>query len=301
MRGDTTSRTEARNNATQRKKVIARTYRWRRITNWAMIGVTACSAALAAFALVAVMGYVAINGFSALSPDFFLRLPTPVGVPGGGVANAIVGSFVVVGLASLFALPIGLSAGIYLSEFGDNYFGDLVRYLADVLSGVPSIVMGIFAYTLIVARQGHFSALSGGFALGMMMLPAVTRTTEEMLRLVPNSLREGALALGLPRWRATVSVVLPTAGGGVITGVVLAIGRVAGETAPLLFTAFGNPFWNVNVNQPISALPLTLFTYAISPYDDWRVKAWGTALVLAGLILVVSLLARRFGRQGHTI
>jgi phosphate transport system permease protein len=272
-------------------------YTWRRGVNWVMIGGTALSTALAVAALMAVLGYVAVNGVSALSVDFFTRLPTPVGVPGGGIANAIVGSLIVVGLATLFALPIGLGAGIYLSEFGHNRFGDLVRYLADVLSGVPSIVMGIFAYTLIVARQGHFSALSAGFALGVMMLPAITRTTEEILRLVPDSLREGALALGLPRWRTTISVVLPTAAGGVITGVVLAIARVAGETAPLLFTAFGNPFWNVDINQPIATLPHTLFTYAISPYDDWRAKAWGTALVLAALVLVASLLARHFGRQ----
>jgi phosphate transport system permease protein len=270
---------------------------WRRGVNWLMIGGTALSTALAVAALMAVLGYVAVNGVSALGVDFFTRLPTPVGVPGGGIANAIVGSLIVVGLATLFALPIGLGAGIYLSEFGHNRFGDLVRYLADVLSGVPSIVMGIFAYTLIVARQGHFSALSAGFALGVMMLPAITRTTEEMLRLVPDSLREGALALGLPRWRTTISVVLPTAAGGVITGGVLAVARVAGETAPLLFTAFGNPFWNVDINQPIATLPHTLFTYAISPYDDWRAKAWGTALVLTALVLVASLLARHFGRQ----
>jgi len=268
----------------------------RKLINYLMIGVTALSATLAVVALAAVLGYVALNGFSALNTDFFSHLPTPVGVAGGGIANAIVGSFIVVGLATLFALPIGLGAGIYLSEFGDNRFGDLVRYLADVLSGVPSIVMGIFAYTLIVAHQRHFSALSAGFALGVMMLPAITRTTEEMLRLVPDSLREGALALGLPRWRTTVSVVVPTAARGVLTGVVLAIARVAGETAPLLFTAFGNPFWNVDINQPIATLPHTLFTYAISPYDDWRAKAWGTALVLAALVLVTSLLARRFGR-----
>ena len=210
-------------------------YIWRKGINWLMIGATALSATLAVVALLAVLGYVAVNGISALNVDFFTRLPTPVGVAGGGIANAIIGSLVVVGLATLFALPIGLGAGIYLSEFGHNRFGDLVRYLADVLSGVPSIVMGIFAYALIVARQGHFSALSASFALGVMMLPAITRTAEEMLRLVPDSLREGALALGLPRWRTTISVVLPTAAGGVITGVVLAVARVAGETAPLLF------------------------------------------------------------------
>jgi phosphate transport system permease protein len=272
-------------------------YVLRRGVNWLMIAATALSAALAVAALMAVLGYVAVKGVSALSLDFFTRLPTPVWVPGGGIANAIVGSLIVVGLATLFALPIGLGAGIYLSEFGHNRFGDLVRYLADVLSGVPSIVMGIFAYALIVARQGHFSALSASFALGVMMLPAITRTAEEILRLVPDSPREGALALGLPRWRTTISVVLPTAAGGVITGVVLAVARVAGETAPLFFTAFGNPFWNLNIEQPIATLPHTLFTYAISPYGDWRAKAWGTALVLTALVLVASLLARHFGRQ----
>jgi len=275
------------------------TYAGRKAVNGLMLAATALSAALAVAALTAVLGYVAVNGVSALNLGFFTQLPTPVGVPGGGIANAIVGSLIVVGLATLFALPIGLGAGIYLSEYGHNAFGDLVRFLADVLSGVPSIVMGIFAYTLIVARQSHFSALSAGFALGVMMLPAITRTTEEMLRLVPDSLREGALALGLPRWRTTVSMVLPTVAGGVITGGVLAIGRVAGETAPLLFTAFGNPFWSVNINQPIATLPHMLFTYAISPYDDWRAKAWGTALVLAALVLLASLLARHFGRQRH--
>lgn len=280
---------------------MRKSYLWRKSVNYLMVGVAALSAGLAVLALLAVLSYVAINGFSALNAGFFLHLPTPVGVPGGGVANAIVGSFIIVGLAILFAVPIGLGAGIYLSEFGDNRFGDVVRYLADVLAGVPSIVMGIFAYTLIVAHQGHFSALSGGFALGVMMLPAITRTTEEMLRLVPAALREGALALGMPRWRSVISVVLPTALGGVITGVMLAIARVAGETAPLLFTAFGNPFWNLNINEPIATLPLTLFTYAISPYDDWRTKAWGTGLVLVALVLIASLLARRFGRPPREV
>jgi phosphate transport system permease protein len=269
----------------------------RRLINSLMLSITALSAALAALALAAVLGYVTINGISALNIDFFTQLPTPVGVPGGGIANAIVGTLIIIGLASLMAMPIGLGAGIYLSEFGDNRFGDVVRYLADVLSGVPSIVMGIFAYVLIVAQQKHFSALSAGFALGVMMLPAITRTTEEMLRLVPASLREGGLALGLPRWRVIVSVVLPAASGGVATGIVLAIARVAGETAPLLFTAFGNPFWNFDITQPVAALPHTLFTYAISPFDDWHRKAWGAALVLTGFVFLASLLARRLGRR----
>jgi phosphate transport system permease protein len=272
---------------------------WRKLVNMLMHAASAFSVLLAATALLAVLGYVLLNGFSALNTDFFLRLPTPVGIPGGGVANAIVGSMIVIGLATLFAVPIGLGAGIYLSEFGDNWFGDLVRYLADVLSGVPSIVVGIFAYALIVSRQGYFSALSAGFALGVMMLPAITRTTEEMLRMVPTTLREGALALGVPRWRTTVSVVLPMGMSGVITGIVLAIARVAGETAPLLFTAFGNPFWNADITKPIATLPHTVFTYAISPYADWQAKAWGTALVLTGFVLCTSLLARRLGRQRH--
>ncbi len=272
-------------------------YVWRRFINTLMLGITALSAALAALALVAVLGYVTVNGISALNVDFFTQLPTPVGVPGGGIANAIVGSLIIIGLASLLALPIGLGAGIYLSEFGDNRFGDVVRYLADVLSGVPSIVMGIFAYVLIVAQQRHFSALSAGFALGVMMLPAISRTTEEMLRLVPASLREGGLALGLPRWRVIVSVVLPAASGGVATGIVLAIARVAGETAPLLLTAFGNPYWSVDITQPVAALPHTLFTYAISPFDDWRGKAWGAALVLTGFVFLASLLARWLGQR----
>lgn len=275
------------------------TYFRRKYTNYLMQVITVISIGITLLSLIAVLGYVTVNGFSALNVDFFIRLPTPVGIPGGGIANAIVGSQLVIGLASLFSVPIGLGAGIYLSEFGRNRFADLVRYLADVLSGVPSIVMGIFAYTLIVARQGHFSALSGGFALGVMMLPHITRITEEMMNLVPNSLRESGLALGLPRWQVILHVVIPTAIRGVLTGIVLAIARVAGETAPLLFTAFGNPFWNSDMMQPTATLPHTLFTYAISPYDDWRVKAWGTALVLTGLVLIASILVRRFGGQKH--
>jgi phosphate transport system permease protein len=274
---------------------------FRKAVNVAMQGITALSALLSASALLAVLGYVALNGFSALDADFITKLPTPVGIPGGGVANAIVGTLIVVGLATLFALPIGLGAGIYLSEFGDNRFGDTVRFVADVLSGVPSIVTGIMAYALVVARQGYFSALSAGLALGVMMLPVITRTTEEVLRLVPNALREGGLALGVPRWRTTLSVVLPMGAGGVMTGVVLDVARAAGETAPLLFTAFGNPFWNVDVRRPMATLPQTVFTYAISPYADWHTKAWGTALVLTAFVLLARLLARRFGRQQHVL
>ncbi len=272
-------------------------YFWRKGVNLLMLTVTALSAGLAALALLAVLGYVAVNGFSALSAGFLLHLPMPAGMPGGGIANAIVGSLIVVGLASVMALPVGLGAGIFLSEFGRNRFGDVVRYMADVLSGVPSIVMGVFAYALIVAQQQHFSAFSGSFALAVMMLPAITRTTEEMMRMVPDILREGALALGLPRWRVIISVVLPAAASGVATGIVLAIARVAGETAPLLFTAFGNPYLSTAINQPIATLPQTLFVYAISPYDDWRSQAWGAALVLAAFVLVTSAVVRYLGRR----
>jgi phosphate transport system permease protein len=266
---------------------------WRKFVNRFMVILTGLSAALGVAALLAVLGFVTKNGIGALNVDLFTHLPTPVGVPGGGVANAIVGSLIVIGLASLFAVPMGLGAGMYLSEFGANRFADIVRYLADVLSGVPSIVIGIFAYNLIVARQGSFSALSGGLALGVMMLPSIVRTTEEMLRMVPAAQREASLALGLTRWRTIVSVVLPSARSGVTTGILLAVARVAGETAPLLFTAFGNPYWSFDIRQPIATLPHTLFTYAISPYADWQSKAWGTALILTGMMLAASILARR--------
>ncbi len=269
---------------------------WRKIVNRLMVFLTAFSAALGVAALLAVLAFVVKNGVAALNVDLLIRLPTPVGVPGGGVANAIVGSLIVIGLASAFAVPVGLGAGIYLSEFGNNRFADVVRYLADVLSGVPSIVIGIFAYNLIVAKQGHFSALSGGVALGVMMLPSIVRTTEEMMRMVPATQREASLALGLPRWRTILSVVLPSARSGVTTGILLAVARVAGETAPLLFTAFGNPFWSFDINQPIATLPHTLFTYAISPYTDWQTKAWGTAIILTSMMLLASVLARR-GRR----
>ena len=270
-------------------------YAFRKTSSAIMVALTVLSAGVSAGILLILLLYVLRQGAGALNWDFFVRNPLPVGEVGGGIANAIVGTFIVVGLAAAFALPIGLGSGIYLSEFGRNRFGDLVRFLADVLSGVPSIIMGVFAYVVVVMRQGHFSALSGGFALGVMMLPLITRTTEEMLRMVPDSVREAGLALGLPRWRVLIHAVIPAASRGILTGIVLALARIAGETAPLLFTAFGNPYFSLDINQPIATLPHTLFNYAISPYDDWHLKAWGTALVLTALIFVASFLVRLVG------
>src|SRR6516225_6043348 len=225
-------------------------------------------------------------------------MPKPVGEPGGGMANAIVGSLMILGIASLIGVPFGVGAGIYLAEFGRNRLGSVIRFTADVLNGVPSIVIGIVGYAIVVLYQHHFSALAGGAALAIMMIPTITRTTEEMLLLVPGALREAAYGLGVPRWRTTLSIVLRTATSGVITGVMLAFARVAGETAPLLFTAFGNQFWNWKLDQPTAALPLQIFTYAISPYDDWHRQAWAGALVLIVLIVAAVSAVRYVVRRG---
>jgi phosphate transport system permease protein len=248
-------------------------------------------------ALVAIFAYLVMKGAGSLNWAFLTQTPKPVGEPGGGMANALVGSIMVLGIASLFGVPVGIAAGIYLAEFGRNKFGQLVRFTADVLNGVPSIVIGLVAYGLVVIQQRHFSAFAGGVALAIMMVPVVTRTTEEMLLLVPQPVREAALALGIPQWRTTVSITLATAKSGIITGIMLAFARVAGETAPLLFTAFGNQFWSFSANQPIAALPLQIFTYAISPFDEWHRQAWAGALVLVALIVgtiaVVRILLQR--------
>jgi phosphate transport system permease protein len=236
-------------------------------------------------ALVAIFGYLVLKGAGSLNWAFLTQTPKPVGEPGGGMANALLGSIMILGIASLFGVPVGIAAGIYLAEFGRNKFGQLVRFTADVLNGVPSIVIGLVAYGLVVLQQRHFSAFAGGVALAIMMVPVVTRATEEMLLLVPHPVREAALGLGIPQWRTTVSITLPTARSGIITGVMLAFARVAGETAPLLFTAFGNQFWSFSANQPIAALPLQIFTYAISPFDEWHRQAWAGALVLVALIV----------------
>ena len=264
----------------------------RRATNAAMNVLAALAAVVVILPLVLIFGFLLLQGSTALNVDFFVHLPKPVGEPGGGMANAIAGSLILIGLAALFGLPLGILGGIYLAESRDRRLPWLCRFLADVLNGVPSIVIGIFAYTLIVLPLRHFSALAGGVALGVIMLPIILRTTEELVRMVPASLREAALALGLPQWKVILRIVLPTARAGIITGVMVAVARIAGETAPLLFTAFGNRFWHHGLDQPIAALPLQIFAYAISPYDDWHRQAWAGALVLISLVLVMSLLAR---------
>lgn len=242
--------------------------------------------------LIWIISYVIREGLPAINLQFFTALPTPVGVPGGGIVNALIGSLMTVGLGLVIAVPTGTLAGIYAATHTDTPLGTLLRFGTDVISGVPSIVMGIFAYTLIVLPQRHFSAFSGGIVLAFIMVPTIVRSTEEMIRLVPNSLREGSLALGAPEWKTSLSVILPAALNGVITGIMLAIARAAGEAAPMLFTAFGNPFMNADYSQPVSTLPHMIFVYAIAPYDDWHAKAWATALVLITLVLLLNVGAR---------
>ncbi len=278
--------------ATLSLKTRGTNYRRRKFVNVVMLTLTGMATLLAVFPLVWIISYVALEGGRFLSVDFFTQLPTPVGVPGGGVANAILGSAMVVGIACAIAIPISLVAAFYVTDHPNTPLGIAVRFGTDVLSGIPSIVMGIFAYTVIVLPQRHFSAFSGGFALAIIMTPIVLRTTEEMLKLVPRNLREGALALGAPEWKTSLQVLLPAALNGVVTGVMLGIARVAGEAAPMIFTAFGNPFFNTDPNQPIATLPHMIYVYAISPYKDWHDKAWTTALVLIAFVLGLNVLAR---------
>ena len=262
---------------------------WRRLKDHAATAFAIATVVLVLTPLIAIFAYLVIKGVGSINLAFLTRTPMPPGESGGGMANAIAGSVLILGIASILGVPLGIGAGIYLAEYGRNRFGDTIRFVSDVLNGVPSIVIGIVAYALVVLRQKHFSALAGGAALAIMMIPTITRTTEEMLLLVPGVLREAAYGLGVPRWRTTLSIVLRTATSGVITGVMLAFARVAGETAPLLFTAFGNQFWNWKLDQPTAALPLQIFPYAISPYDDWHRQAWAGALVL--IILIVGAVA----------
>ena len=268
----------------------------RRAVSALMSALTAACALLGVALLLLILGYIAWQGVSSLSLQFLLDTPKPVG-EGGGIGNAILGTLVLLALASAVGLPLGIAAGVYLSEFGRGWFAGLVRFVADTLTGVPSIVTGVFVYTLIVLPMKQFSALAGGVALGIIMIPIVTRTTEEMLRLVPASLREGALALGAPQWRVTTGVVLPAAASGIATGAMLAVARVSGETAPLLFTAFGSRFFNVYLDQPIASLTVQIFNYAVSPYDEWHAQAWAATLVLMTLILVINVSVRVLTRK----
>ena len=269
----------------------------RRFTDHFMTGVAVLTVVLVLAPLVAIFGYLVYRGLGSINWAFLTQTPKPVGEPGGGMANAIAGSVLILGIASLIGVPFGVGAGIYLAEFGRNRFGSAVRFTADVLNGVPSIVIGIVAWAILVRGRG-FSALAGGVALAIMMVPTICRTTEEMLLLVPRALREAAYGLGVPRWRTTLSVTLRTATSGVITGVMLAFARVAGETAPLLFTALGNTFWNLRYDQPTAALPLQIYVYANSPYDDWHRQAWAGSFVLILLIVSSGAAVRYAVRRG---
>jgi phosphate transport system permease protein len=270
----------------------------RRVTDKLATAIAVACVLLVMLPLAAIFAYLVFRGIGALNLAFFTQIPRPVGETGGGMANAIVGSIVILLIGSLIGVPLGVGSGVYLSEYSRGQFGRLVRFTADVLNGVPSIVIGIAVYALLVLRQKHFSALSGGVALGIMMIPTITRSTEEMLRLVPSSIREAALGLGIPQWRSTLSITLRTAMSGIVTGVMLAFARVSGETAPLLFTAFGNQFWSTRLGQPIAALPLQIFVYAISPFEEWHRLAWGGALVLIVLIVLTSASVRWVASRG---
>jgi phosphate transport system permease protein len=260
----------------------------RGLVNRAALAACYAAALLVVLPLILIVWHLVANGLPALNLDFFLHMPKPVGEAGGGMANAIVGTLIVVGIGALIALPLGIGAGVYLAEFGRGRFAAMVRYTTDVLSGVPSIVVGVVAYGLVVIPMGRFSGIAGAVALSILMLPPVIRATEEMVRLVPQSYRHGALALGAPRWRVTQQVVLPAARAGIVTASMLAVARAAGETAPLLFTALGNRFWSVHIDQPIATLPVFIFDYARAPYADWNRQAWTGALVLVLLVAAIS-------------
>jgi phosphate transport system permease protein len=269
-----------------------RSTRFRKILSSVFVAFCACSVILALVPLAFILFFVISQGVRSLNVAFFMHMPKPVGEPGGGMANAIVGTLMLSGLAAAMAVPIGVVSGVYMSEYAGTRFASAVRFAADTLNGVPSIVIGVFAYGVAVLPFKQFSALAGGFALGTMMIPIIARTTEELLLLVPGTMREGALALGASRARAVFSVVLPAALPGIVTGIMLALARIAGETAPLLFTAFNNRFFTTSLKQPISSLTVQIFTYAISPYEDWHRQAWAGALVLVSIILICSLAAR---------
>jgi phosphate transport system permease protein len=265
-------------------------------TNAVMTTLTAACAFFAVAVLALILGYIAYRGIGAISFQFLIETPKPVG-EGGGIGNAILGTLIMLGMACAVGMPFGIATGVYLAEYGAGRFAALVRFLTDTLTGIPSILVGVFVYTIIVLPMKQFSAMAGGVALAMIMIPIVARTTEEMIRLVPANLREGALALGAPQWRVTTGVVLPAAASGIVTGAMLAIARVSGETAPLLFTAFGSRFFNVYLDQPMASLTVQIYNYAISPYDEWHAQAWAATLILMTLILVINIAVRFFTRQ----
>jgi phosphate transport system permease protein len=274
-----------------------KSYSLRRLKDTVFLSLVWLSTLIALIPLFLVLGYVFVQGFSALNFDFFTKLPTPVGEAGGGMANAIAGTFILVALASIVGLPVGIFGGIWLALYGNGKMGLLIRYSADVLSGIPTIVVGIFAYVLIVLTMGRFSALAGGFALGIIMIPTVTRTTEELVKMVPRSLYEAGLALGLPEWKVVLRIVFRTAWNGIFTGVMLSVARIMGETAPLIFTAFNTPYWNLRIDQPMSSMTVQIYNYAISPFADWNAKAWAGSLTLVAIVLGITLVVRRFSKR----
>jgi phosphate transport system permease protein len=280
---------------------VSNRLRWRKFVSHFMLTMTGLCALVAVAVLFFILGYLVYHGGTSVSWNFFTKLPAPVGEVGGGMANAIVGSAKLLLLATLLGVPIGFFGAIYLAEFSGGTVAFVVRYAADLLNGVPSIVIGIFAYSLVVLPFKHFSTLAGGFALGLMMIPITLRSTEEFLRAVPRALREGAMALGASRWKTIASVVVPAAYRGILTAILLAFARVAGETAPLLFTAFGNRFWSPGWDQPTASLPVMIFTYAIAPYDDWHRQAWAAGLVLLGLVLIINIVARVILSRGVAV
>jgi len=271
----------------------------RKTTNYIMLSLTFLSVILAILPLMFIFYYTIAKGITSLNIDFFISMPKPVGESGGGMANAIVGTLILIGIGGTIGLPVGIFSGTYLAEFGNNKFGNVVRFLADVLSGIPSIVVGVVAYTIVVLPMHHFSAFAGGVSLAILMIPTITRTTEEMIRLVPHSYREAGLALGIPKWKTSLVIILRSAWKGIATGVLLAFARAAGETAPLLFTALGNRFWSTKIFQPIASLTVYIYDYAKSPFTEWNDQAWTASLILIGLISIISLLFKFLTRSKY--
>ncbi len=271
----------------------------RRLSNGLALGLITLAALVVTVPVFLILGTVIYRGGSGLNWAFFTQIPKPIGEIGGGMANAIMGSVMLLAVASVIGVPLGIGAGVFLAEYGRNKFGNVVRFTADVLNGVPSVIIGLTAYALVVVVQKHFSLLAGSVALGIMMIPTISRTTEEVLLLVPQSIREAALGLGIPRWRTILSVVLRTASAGIVTSIMLAFARIAGETAPLMFTAFGNQYWNISLNQPTAALPLQIFAYSVMPYDQAHQQAWTGALVLISMIMLTVIVFRFFASRGE--